>query len=173
MATLPPSEPPRRRWIDGPRLLIGIVVASLAAGPVFFLAGIYLPLVIAGSRVEEAVFFQAGADAPPLPLLLLLAIRYAFLPALLPLTILAAALAVLGAMWMTARAWAVWVATGLLAAGLVALLFPDLWTMRQLLIALAITGMGCTATCRAFARWPDEAGVEDAESSGLDPHRSP
>lgn len=152
-----PEPSKRQRLVDGPRLLAGIVVAALAAGPVFFLAGIYLPLVVAGTPVEEMAFGLPGNSNTSLPILLLLSIRYAFLPALLPNVMLAAMLAVLGAMWVKARAWTVWLAAGALIAVLVALLVPEMWTMRQLLIALAMTGMVCGAICRAFTRWPEDA----------------
>ena len=158
MAAAP--EPNRRqRLVDGPRLLAGIVVAALAAGPVFFIAGTLLAAVIASPGGE--VF--RWAEAQPLPFILLMAVRYAFLPALLPMTLGAAAMAVLGAMFRSARSWLAWLAAGALLAGLVCLLFPDLLSFRVLSVALLITGIVCGAICRAFTRWPEDAGAAEAD----------
>ncbi len=152
MASTP--EPNRRqRLVDGPRLLAGIVVAALAAGPVFFIAGTLVSGFIASPGGE--VFRWAEAQA--LPFILLLSVRYAFLPAILPVTLGAAAMAVLGAMFRRARAWLAWLLAGAVLAGVACLLFPDLLTFRLLAVALLITGMICGAICRAFARWPEDA----------------
>src|SRR5690349_24269268 len=94
-ARMDPAPQPyrRQRLVDGPRLLAGIVVAALAAGPVFCIAGTLLSTVIAS---PGEVFRWTEGQA--LPFLLLLSIRYVFLSALLPATLGAAAMAVLGAM---------------------------------------------------------------------------
>lgn len=147
-----PSKP--QRLVDGPRLLAGIVVAALAAGPAFFLAGTLLSGFIA-SPGAEAFSWTAQADA--LPYLLLMSVRYAFLPAVLPVTLGAAAMAVLGAMFRGARSWLAWMFAGALLAGLLCLLFPDLLSFRLLAIALLIAGIVCAIICRAFARWPEDA----------------
>ena len=155
-----PISPPnrRQRLVDGPRLLGGIVVTALAAGPVFFLAGTLLSGLIA-SRGGE-VFHWAEGQA--LPFTLLIAIRYAFLPALLPVTLGAAAMVVLGAMFRSARAWLAWMLAGLLLAGIICLLFPDLISTYGLLaVALLLTGLLCGTICRAFARWPEDLGATD------------
>jgi hypothetical protein len=151
----PAPEPNRRqRLVDGPRLLAGIVVAALAAGPVFFLSGTLLSAFVA-SRGGE-VFRWAEGEA--LPFILLQSIFYTFLPALLPATLGAAGMAVLGAMFRHARWWLVWLLAGALLAGLICLLFPDLLlTFPLLAIALLITGISCGAICRAFVRWPEDA----------------
>ena len=153
-----PETHRRRRLVDGPRLLAGIVVAALAAGPVFFIAGTLLSSVIASPGGE--VF--RWAEAQPLPFILLTAVRYAFLPALLPMTLGAAAMAVLGAMFRSARAWLAWLAAGAVLAGLICLLFPDLLSFRLLAVALVVTGLACGAICRAFTRWPEDAGAAEA-----------
>ena len=152
-----PNKP--QRLVDGPRLLAGIVVAALAAGPVFFIAGTLASGAIASPGGE--VFSWAEPQA--LPFILLLAVRYAFLPAILPVTLGAAGMAVLGAMFRRARSWLAWMLAGALLAGLTCLLFPDLLAFRLLAVALLVTGMICGAICRAFARWP-----EDAEAAGQD-----
>jgi len=145
-----------QRLIAGPRLLAGIVVAALAAGPVFFIAGSLLSGFVASPGGEV---FGWTTDAEALPLILLLSIRYAFLPAVLPVTLGAAAMAVLGAMFRGARAWLAWMLAGALLAGLVCLLFPDLLSRYRLLAAaLLVTGIACGLICRAFARWPEDAG---------------
>jgi hypothetical protein len=150
----PATEPNKpQRLVDGPRLLAGIVVAALAAGPVFFIAGTLISGFLASPGAE--VFSWAGAEA--LPFLLLLAIRYAFLPAILPVTLGAAAMAVLGAMFRGARSWLAWMLAGAVLAGVICLLFPDLLAFRPLAVALLITGIICAAICRAFARWPEDA----------------
>jgi hypothetical protein len=151
-----PDEPPQQRWIDGPRLLIGIVVAALAAGPVFFIAGTLASAFVASPGGD--VFRWTEAEA--LPLLLFRAIRYAFLPALLPATLGAALMAVFGAMFTGARSWLAWLLAGAVEAGLICLLFPDLLAFRLLAVALLITGIACAAICRAFARWPADEGAE-------------
>lgn len=155
----PAPQPIRRqRLVDGPRLLAGIVVAALAAGPVFFIAGTLLSGLI-DSRGGE-VFRWAEAQA--LPFVLLLSIRYAFLTAILPATLGAAGMAVLGAMFLRARSWLAWMLAGLALAGLICLLFPDMvMTYRLLAVALLVTGIVCGAICRAFARWPEDADAAD------------
>lgn len=146
------NEPRRQRLVDGVRLLIGIVVAAFAAGPVFFLSGMLASAFMASAGAE--VF--GWVDTESLPIILLNAIRYAFLPALLPLTLGTAAMAVLGAMFLTARSWLIWLLAGALGAGLICLLFPDLLGFRLVVVALVATGIACAGICRAFARWPDE-----------------
>jgi hypothetical protein len=155
----PTAAPNRRqRLVDGPRLLAGIVVTALAAGPVFFLAGTLISGFIASPGGE--VFHWAEGQA--LPFILLIAIRYAFLPALLPVTLGAAAMVVLGAMFRSARAWLAWMLAGILLAGIICLLFPDLVsTFRLLAVALLITGLLCGVICRAFVRWPEDVGGAD------------
>ena len=147
-----PSRP--QRLIDGPRLLAGIVVAALAAGPVFFIAGTLLSGAVA-SRGGEVFRW---AEAQPLPFLLLLSVRYVFLSAILPATLGATGMAVLGAMFRSARSWLAWMLAGAVLAGLICLLYPDLLTTYRLLAAaLLLTGVVCGAICRAFARWPQDA----------------
>jgi len=153
-----PEPSKRQRLVNGPRLLAGIVVASLAAGPVFFIAGTLLSPVIASPGGE--VFRWAEGQA--LPILLLLSVRYAFLPALLPMTLGAAAMAVLGAMFRRARAWLAWLLAGAILAGIACLLLPDLLEFRLLAVALLITGMLCGLVCRAFVRWPVDADAADS-----------
>jgi len=156
MAPTPaPSKP--QRLVHGPRLLAGIVVAALAAGPLFFIAGSLVSAFIASPGGE--VFHWVGAQ--DLPLILLLSVRYAFLPAVLPVTLGAAAMAVLGAMFRRARSWVAWMLAGAGLAGLICLLFPDLLTFRLLAVALLITGIVCAIICRAFARWPEDADAAD------------
>jgi hypothetical protein len=152
-----PAPNKRQRLVDGPRLLAGIVVAALAAGPVFFIAGTLLSTVIAS---PGGVFGWVEGQA--LPFVLLLSVRYVFLPAILPVTLGATAMAVLGAMFRGARSWLAWLLAGLVLAGLICLLFPDLLsTFRQLGVALLITGGACGLICRAFARWPQDADAAD------------
>jgi hypothetical protein len=153
------ADPNRRqRLIDGPRLLAGIVVAALAAGPVFFIAGTLLSGFVSSYGGE--VFRWTEGEA--LPFILLRSILYVFLPALLPVTLGAAGMAVLGAMFRRARGWLVWMLGGAILAGLTCLLFPDLLsTFRLLAVALLITGVACGAICRAFARWPEDADAAD------------
>ncbi|HYD11771.1 MAG TPA: hypothetical protein VEC11_02870 [Allosphingosinicella sp.] len=157
---LTPEPNRRQRLVDGPRLLAGIVVAALAAGPVFFISGTLLTGLVA-SRGGE-VFDWAGNQA--LPFILLLSVRYVFLSAILPMTLGAAGMAVLGAMFRGARSWLAWMLAGAVLAGLICLLFPDLLSTYRLLgVALLVTGLACGLICRAFARWP-----EDADSGGGD-----
>lgn len=155
----PTPEPNKRqRLVDGPRLLAGIVVTALAAGPVFFLAGSLASRFIA-SRGGE-VFGLVEGQA--LPIILLLSVRYVFLSAVLPVTLGAAAMTVLGAMFRRARSWLAWMFAGALLAGLICLLFPDLLsTFRRLGVALLVTGPVCGLICRAFARWPEDADAPD------------
>lgn len=151
-----PSKP--RRLVDGPRLLAGIVVAALAAGPVFFIAG----TLLSGSMASRGTEVFRWAEAQPLPILLLLSVRYVFLPAMLPATLGAAGMAVLGAMFRGARSWPAWMLAGAILAGVICLLFPDLLTVFPLLgVALLITGIACGLICRAFARWPQDADAAD------------
>ncbi|HTU12630.1 MAG TPA: hypothetical protein VMG08_17195 [Allosphingosinicella sp.] len=152
-----PTANKRHRLVDGPRLLVGIVVAALAAGPVFFIAGTLVSPFVASPGGE--VFRWAEAEA--LPLILLYAIRYAFLPAVLPVTLGAAAMVVLGAMFRGARSWFAWMLAGAMLAGIVCLLFPDLLAFRLLAVALFITGIACATICRAFVRWPRDADAAD------------
>jgi len=150
----PPEPSKRQRLVDGPRLLAGIVVTALAAGPVFFIAGTLLSTLIASPGGE--VF--RWAEAQSLPFILLLSVRYAFLPSLLPVTLGAAAMVVLGAMYRGARHWLAWVLAGAILAGIVCLLFPDMIsTYRLLSVALLITGITCGIVCRTFVRWPVDA----------------
>jgi hypothetical protein len=154
----PVPEPNRRqRLIDGPRLFAGIVVTALAAGPLFFISGALVSALMT-SRGGE-VFRWAETQA--LPLILLNAIRYAFLPAILPVTLGAAAMVVLGAMFRSARSWLAWAFVGTLLAGFICLLFPDLLSFRLLAVALLITGLISGIVCRAFARWPEDADAAD------------
>ena len=152
-----PAPSKRQRLVDGPRLLAGIVVTALAAGPVFFIAGTLASGFIASPGRE--VF--SWAEAQPLPFILLLSVRYAFLPALLPATLGAAAMAVLGAMFRRARSWLAWMLAGAILAGLACLLFPDLLAFRLLAVALLVTGLASGLICRAFARWPVDADATD------------
>ena len=153
-----PGPNRRQRLIDGPRLFAGIVVTALAAGPLFFLSGTLLMAVMASPGGETFRW----AENQALPLILLASVRYAFLPAILPVTLGAAAMVVLGAMFRTARSWLVWAFAGLALAGIVCLLFPDLLaTFRLLAVALLITGLCCGIICRAFARWPEDADRTD------------
>jgi hypothetical protein len=154
----PSPEPNKRqRLVDGPRLLAGIVVTALAAGPLFFVAGTLLSGFIA-SPGQEAF---SWAEGQALPLILLQAIYYAFLPSILPVTLGAAAMVVLGAMFRVARSWLVWMLAGAIMAGIACLLFPDLLTFRLHAVALLITGIICGIICRAFARWPEDADAAD------------
>lgn len=154
-----PAPNRRQRLVDGPRLLAGIVVAALVAGPVFFVVGTLLSTVIPSPGGE--VFRWAEAQA--LPLILLTAVRYAFLPALLPMTVGAAGMAVVGAMFRSARAWLAWLAAGMLLAGIACLLFPDLLAFRLLAISLLVTGGACGLVCRAFTRWPQDADAAEED----------
>jgi MFS family permease len=154
-----PEPSKRQRLVDGPRLLAGIVVTALAAGPIFFIAGTLMSGFVASPG--EEVFRWAEAQA--LPFILLQAIYYAFLPSILPVTLGAAAMAVLGAMFRGARAWLSWMLAGAILAGLICLLFPDLLSFRLLAVALLITGIICGAICRAFARWPEDADAADGD----------
>ncbi len=155
----PAPEPNKRqRLVDGPRLLAGIVVSALAAGPVFFIAGSLVSALVA-SRGGQ-VFSWAEGQA--LPFILLRAVYYAFLPSLLPVTLGAAAMVVLGAMFRGARSWLAWMLAGLILAGIACLLFPDmLSTFRLLAVALLVTGLACGLICRAFVRWPEDADAAD------------
>jgi hypothetical protein len=155
-----PAPNKRQRLVDGPRLLAGIVVTALATGPVFFIAG-----TLASSFVPSLggeVF--SWTETQPLPLILLQAIYKAFLPSLLTVTLGAAAMVVLGAMFRRARSWLAWMLAGAILAGIVCLLYPDLLSaFRLVAVALLVTGIVCGAICRAFARWPEDA---DAAESG-------
>ena len=153
MASAPePSKP--QRLVDGPRLLAGIVVAALAAGPVFFIAG----TLLSGSVASRGAEVFSWAEAQPLPFILLLSVRYVFLSAILPATLGAAGMAVLGAMFRSARSWFAWMLAGAALAGLICLLFSDLLSTYRLLgVALVPTGIVCGLICRAFARWPQDA----------------
>lgn len=149
-----PAPSKRQRLVDGPRLLGGIVVTALAAGPIFFIAGTLLSGAIASRGTE--VF--RWADGQPLPFILLLSIRYVFLSAILPTTLGAASMVVLGAMFRRARSWLAWMLAGMILAGIICLIFSDLLSNYRLLgVALLITGPVCGAICRAFARWPEDA----------------
>ena len=153
-----PTANKRRRLVDGPRLLAGIVVTALAAGPIFFIAGTVASSFIASPGRD--VF--SWAEGQPLPLILLQAIYKAFLPSVLPVTLGAAAMVVLGAMFRRARSWLAWLLAGGILAGIACLLFPDLLsTYRQLAVALLIAGPACGLICRAFARWPQDADAAD------------
>jgi hypothetical protein len=145
-----PSEPGRRRLIDGPRLFAGIIVGALAAGPLFFLAGTFAAPLIPSLGGEAFRWTEGQA----LPLILIEAIRGAFLSALLPMSLGAAMMGVLGVLFRRARSWLAWLAAGLAEAGLICLLFFSGFPL--LMAALFVTGLGCAAICRAFARWPDE-----------------
>lgn len=149
----PPEPNKRQRLVDGPRLLAGIVVAALAAGPVFFIAGTLAAGIVA-SRGGEVFGWTEGQ---PLPFILLLSVRYVFLAAILPVTLGATMMAVLGAMFRRARSWLAWSAAGAVIAGLICLLPDLLSTFRLLALALLATGIACGAICRAFARWPQDA----------------
>jgi hypothetical protein len=159
----PAPEPNKRqRLIDGPRLLAGIVVAALAAGPVFFIAG----TLVSGLIPSQGGEVFSWVEDQSLPFILLLSVRYVFLSALLPVTLGATAMAVLGAMFRRARSWLAWMLAGALLAGLICLLFPDLLsTFRLLAVALLITGIFCAIICRAFARWPEDADAADEAGS--------
>ena len=152
-------EPRRRqRLVDGPRLLAGIIVAALAAGPVFFIAG----TLLSGSFESRGMEVFRWSEAQPLPFIMLLSIRYVFLPAILPTTLGAAGMAVLGAMFRGARSWPAWMLAGGILAGIICLLFPDLLTVFPLLgVALLVTAIACGLICRAFARWPQDADAAD------------
>ncbi len=152
-------EPRRRqRLVDGPRLLAGIIVAALAAGPVFFIAG----TLLSGSFESRGTEVFRWTEAQPLPIILLLSVRYVFLSAILPATLGAAGMAVLGAMFRSARSWPAWMLAGAILAGIICLVFPDLLTDYPLLgVALLLTGIACGLICRAFARWPQDADAAD------------
>jgi hypothetical protein len=155
---LAPEPSKRQRLVDGPRLLAGIVVTALAAGPLFFIAGTLLSGAIASRGTE--VF--RWAEGQPLPFILMLSIRYVFLSAILPTTLGAAGMVVLGAMFRRARSWLAWMLAGVMLAGIICLIFSDLLsTYRLLAVALLITGAICGLICRAFARWPEDADAAD------------
>ena len=154
-----PAPNKRQRLVDGPRLLAGIVVAALAAGPVFFISG----TLLSGAFASRGTEVFRWAEAQPLPFILLLSVRYVFLSAILPATLGAAGMAVLGAMFRGARSWPAWMLAGAILSGIVCLLFPDLLTTYRLLaVALLTTGIVCGAICRAFARWPGNAPGRDS-----------
>ena len=152
-----PEANKRQQLVDGPRLLAGIVVTALAAGPVFFLSG----TLVSGFLGSPGGEVFRWAEAQALPLILLQAIYYAFLPAILPVTFGAAAMVVLGAMFRAARAWLAWMLAGAILTAIICLLFPDLLTFRLLAVALLITGMVSGIICRAFVRWPEDADAAD------------
>ncbi len=152
-----PAPNKRRRLVDGPRLLAGIVVTALAAGPIFFIAG----TLAAGFITSPGGEVFSWAEGQALPFILLLSVRYAFLPALLPVTLGAAAMVVLGAMFRGARSWLAWLLAGAFLAGMACLLFPDLLAFRLLAVALLVTGIICGIICRAFARWPEDVDAAD------------
>ena len=62
-----------------------------------------------------------------------------------------------------ARSWLAWMLAGAMVAGLICLLFPDLLSFRLLAVALVVTGIVCGAVCRAFTRWPEDAGASEAD----------
>lgn len=151
-----PNKP--QRLVHGPRLLAGIVVAALAAGPVFFIAGSLASAFMTAHGME--VF--RWVEAEELPLILLRSMRYVFLSAILPATLGAAAMAVLGAMFRGARSWLAWMFAGAVLAGLICLVFPDLVvTYRVHAVALLVTAVICGIICRAFVRWPEDADAAD------------
>jgi hypothetical protein len=155
----PESERRRLRFRDGLRLIAGIVVASLAAGPVFLL----LPMVaaaLAGVDLGADDGFPMGGGS--LWLLPVLAVREMFLPALIATTLGAVSLTVAGAMVPEARTYKVWIVAGAIEALLVCLLFPALLQAREMILAMVLAGTVCAAICRAFTRWPEETGDAQA-----------
>lgn len=155
----PESERQRRRFRDGLRLIAGIVVTSLAAGPVFTL----LPTVVAAlAGVDlgpDDGFPMGGGSVWLLPVW---AISEMFLPAQIATTLGAVSLAVAGAMVPEARTWKVWIVAGAIEALLVCLLFPALLRVREMILAMVLAGTVCAAICRAFTRWPDDLGNAQA-----------
>ncbi len=130
-----------------------VVVASLAAGPAFWLimelGSLFRGKALAWHSVEFAIVtIPYGAI-------------FAFLPNLIGTAIMTA----LGAWFPMARSFLAWIGAGAVGGLLIAIIFfAALIEEGQLISALILNGMACAAICRAFTRWPDYDAWPDEDS---------
>jgi hypothetical protein len=129
----------------GLRFGAGVLLASLAAGPIFWFSAILISLPTNTTSLDWALLWIATITIP-----------YGGIFAFLPIVIGAAAMTALSAWLRWARSRLAWIGAGGLGGALYATInvgaLPNEW---QVPAAMVLTGMGCAAICHAITRWPD------------------
>ncbi|HYI49866.1 MAG TPA: hypothetical protein VEX35_15520 [Allosphingosinicella sp.] len=133
------------------RFIGAILVASLAAGPLMWFAMVLMNIpTVPGVGWE---ILSVAIQTIPLGAL------FAFLPNLIGATVMTG----LGALFRPARSPFAWIGAGALGGLLVAAIFnAAALDDKSMFVAMILTGMACAAICRAFTRWPEEAGHAQA-----------
>ncbi len=124
------------------RLAVGILIATLAAGPIFVLPFIGMGLIRGDTTAPSALAQGLAISA--------FAIPYGAMLAILPNVLGAAAMVWAGGQLPLARSWIAWASAGLVSGALLGLLIG---TGGPLM--LGWTGLWCALICRAMARWTD------------------
>ena len=145
------GEEPRLRMRLSSNPLVGIMAASLAAGPIsilLFLLGSTAYLL--HDHASSGELFYLWRE---FPMLLVRGTLIGFIASLVPNAIGSMTLGMLGVILPVARRWAFWP----IAGGGVALFIPLLLEGRSVLyencLYSAAMGAACAAICRFFTRW--------------------
>lgn len=137
----------------GLRFAGAVAVASLAAGPAFWLNMMLAALFSGEAQNWQRVWFP------------IVAIPSGFIFAFLPNLIGTAIMTALGAWFPMARSFLAWIAAGAVGGLIIAIIFfAALIEEGQLVSALILNGMACAAICRAFTRWPDYDAWPDGDA---------
>jgi hypothetical protein len=129
----------------GLRFGAAIIVATLAAGPIFWFSALLVSIPSNPALLDWGMF-----------LLAILTIPYAVIFAFLPILIGTATMTALGAWFLWARSFFAWIGAGGLGGALFAAINSGTEPSDlQILAVMALTGAACAAICRALTRWPD------------------
>jgi hypothetical protein len=136
----------------GLRFGAAIIVASLAAGPIFWFSALLVSLPSSLPVLDLGILWIAIFTIP-----------YGAIFAFLPVLIGTAVMTALGAWFRWARSPLVWIAAG----GLGGALFVVITTGApahdlSFLVTMVPNGAACAAICRAFTRWPEPDGDAQA-----------
>jgi hypothetical protein len=136
----------------GLRFIGAVFSASFVAGPLFVLSAVLIGLPFSPSILGGDVVSFAMKTIP-------FGVFLSFLPNLIGATVMTG----LGALFRPARSVLAWIGAGAAGGLLCGAIFGVMnWPERASLAAMILTGMACAAICRAFTRWPEEPGGDQA-----------
>lgn len=148
--------------VSFPRLLLAILIGSLAAGPIFVTAGFIGAALVEGSPFGEG---RGSIGIGGFGLLLAISMLYGAFIALIPNAIGTILLGLLGRHIALVRHPLFWgVSGGVL--GLLLGLWMNFGPDNGLTVVMAATGALCALTCRYFVRWESNIPSVDPAAFG-------